>query len=115
MHADIEDIDCTSCHDPHGSDNKFMLQAGLCVKCHEDFNNTYSFLHGPVAAGYCSACHGPHLEKSENLLMASGQQLCLNCHNPGLIFKGDYHNRNNDKNCTECHNPHGGEDNHILK
>ena len=114
IHPPYREKECAGCHDQNSMGKLLLPQPGLCYQCHEDFNETYSLLHGPVAGGYCTSCHSPHMAKLEKLLLRSGQQLCLHCHNSARIFKNEIHEDIEDTNCTECHNPHGGEDRYIL-
>ncbi len=113
-HKDVGDKNCTECHNPHGGENKSLLTAGSCFKCHDNFTSGYAFLHGPVASGYCASCHGQHTSKTKNLLLRESQQLCLLCHDATTIFKNEAHKKDKKNNCTECHNPHGGQDRFFL-
>ena len=106
--------DCLSCHNPHSSDNRFMMQRGACYNCHDDKSEDYTFIHGPVSSKYCSMCHGSHASKNDKLLVRSGKDLCLNCHNPSAIAKNNEHKKTNKDDCLQCHNPHGGEDKFML-
>lgn len=108
IHDGFIDNDCMECHNPHGGDNRFVLQPGSCFKCHDNSLIIYKYTHGPVAAGYCNTCHGSHTMGVENLLIRQGQQLCLYCHAKEEVFKNDVHADIGDNDCTECHNAHGG-------
>ncbi|MDX2443213.1 MAG: cytochrome c3 family protein [Bacteroidales bacterium] len=102
--------ECASCHDQDFMGKYVLPQPELCYQCHEDFNNRYEVLHGPVAGGYCTNCHHPHFTKEENLLKRTGQELCLYCHIPGKGFNEQIHVGIENTNCIKCHNPHGGKD-----
>jgi predicted CXXCH cytochrome family protein len=108
IHDGFIDHDCMECHNPHGGNDRFVLQAGSCFKCHDNSFILYKYTHGPVAGGYCNACHGSHTMGVENLLIRPGQQLCTYCHEKEEVFKNDVHADIGDSNCTECHNAHGG-------
>jgi DmsE family decaheme c-type cytochrome len=55
----LEGGGCTSCHDPHGSDNNRLLRQpgnGLCRQCHFPVGHTTA--HGGIWAQYaCQECH----------------------------------------------------------
>ena len=83
VHSPVED-DCTICHDPHHSDNKFLLTekrlTDICFICHEDDMTTQKYVHGPVAGGDCIVCHNPHASQNEFLLTEDRLSLCFSCH-----------------------------------
>ena len=56
---------CTSCHDPHGSNQRGMLM------------NT---VHPPVAKQMCAQCHEPATSPTALKTKAQGGQLCRGCH-----------------------------------
>ncbi|MEN8118801.1 MAG: cytochrome c3 family protein [Bacteroidota bacterium] len=113
-HLNNDISNCIECHNPHGGENRYMPEKGSCYKCHEKYNEKFSYLHGPVAGEYCTTCHSPHMTKTKKLLIMQGSSLCLNCHNKELIFESDHH-KNVDKTCIDCHDPHGGEDRLFIK
>ena len=113
LHPPYKERACTNCHDRSTMGKLLKPQPELCYQCHEDFNETYGFLHGPVAGGYCTACHNPHMAKFEKLLLRQGKQLCLHCHNSARILKNEFHIDLKDTNCIRCHNPHGGENRYM--
>lgn len=105
---------CLNCHNPHGSNNRFLLTQSSCFECHENFNTTYSYVHGPVAAGLCSNCHEDHNSRQPHLLVNTTNTLCLNCHNAKDLNNTSAHQKNKKETCTSCHNPHGGSDHYLL-
>lgn len=108
------DKNCLDCHDPHTSENNFMLAEGQCYSCHEDKIADYSFLHGPVSSNYCSGCHTSHDAGTPKLLIAEGRDLCLNCHSESTLYLKPAHKVAMEKNCLDCHNPHGGENQFMM-
>lgn len=114
FHPPYLEKDCAICHDQNVMGRLLFPMPGLCYQCHENFNDQYVALHGPVDAGFCTECHNPHMNKNENLLIREGQELCFQCHTAEDIFRNETHTDIEDVNCTECHNPHGGEDRFIL-
>jgi len=85
QHAPAKDGDCVSCHKPHGSNERFLLEAGedrtpLCLSCHDGEPFKQKYMHGPAAVGSCNACHDPHESKEKALLKGNIKNLCLGCH-----------------------------------
>ncbi len=114
LHTPYKERECSKCHDRNNMDKPRLPSPELCNQCHEDFNNTYKVLHGPVASGDCTECHNPHQSKLKSLLKWSGQDICLQCHNMETLFIDEDHKEINDTSCTECHNPHGGDNINLL-
>ncbi|VAW21056.1 hypothetical protein MNBD_BACTEROID01-1748 [hydrothermal vent metagenome] len=115
FHAPYKAKECASCHDQGTMGKLLQPQPGLCFQCHDDFNNSFEALHGPVAGGYCTTCHNPHQAKERKLLVRNGEELCLYCHNPELVRDNLFHNISEETNCLTCHNPHGGENRFLIK
>jgi len=101
----VDKTGCLSCHEPHASRQKKLLNvptAALCGRCHKDTldrqarlaqkaaqENTASkikvdkgaFTHDPVSQGNCTACHAPHASDSAFLMRkASVVEGCGGCH-----------------------------------
>jgi predicted CXXCH cytochrome family protein len=113
VHKPYKEKKCEECHTP---DKRLLMpMPGLCFKCHTNFNETYSTVHGPVASGNCTNCHNQHSSKYPKLLIRQGQQLCLYCHNSPQIFSDKVHKEIEDAECTLCHNPHGGNNRYMMK
>lgn len=121
---------CTSCHNPHSSNNKKLLKAeppDLCYSCHDKKAFTKKTVHAPVAAGMCGDCHNPHAADAMFQLLKPINELCLNCHADANIGNGvhvvrgfrstghpvkekkDPVRTGRDFACTACHDPHGSE------
>jgi len=109
---------CTTCHDPHVSDNRGLLkqsQPALCLDCHED-PTSWTHVHGPAAAGDCTACHAPHESSHRPLLVRSAETLCFDCHGDvqaDLKSSSTVHPAIDD-GCTACHGPHGSNHAKLL-
>ena len=114
VHYPYGERECAMCHDENARGNMVVPEPDLCYICHEDFSDTYNYVHGPAAGGYCTACHDPHMSKEQHLLKRTGQPLCLFCHDETAVFKNEIHEGLGDISCMECHNPHGGEDRFIF-
>ena len=117
LHPPVKEGMCTTCHNPHASDQPKLLTqpAGeLCKSCHEE-QTKFKNLHGPVSAGDCTACHLPHESDTAKLLIKEGEALCIGCHTDmeAIRKKKDIHPAL-DSGCTTCHNPHGSEHAKLL-
>ena len=110
VHPPVADGDCTTCHDPHASEEPKLLTqpiAELCLTCHSD-KTEFAVVHGPASAGECVACHNPHESEIKPLLSKPVEELCFGCHEDmqGVTKKKDVHPPVLES-CTDCHNPHG--------
>lgn len=88
------EIKCTTCHDVHRKDSKFLLKDTnplFCFECHFE-KNIFSGKHSNLI---CTDCHKLHRGK-EKLLRDIN--FCKNCHKFDFHFEFD--------NCINCHNPH---------
>ncbi len=108
-------MECTACHNPHGSTNVRMLKVGnlvtdLCVSCHTEKRGPYLWDHAPVREA-CNTCHDPHGSNNERMLIAKPPILCQKCHigtrHPSTIYDGaQLANRSNrliGRGCVNCH------------
>lgn len=110
---------CTSCHDPHVSDNKKLLKAegaALCYGCHKKENFYGPIVHNPVSTGDCIGCHEPHQSDNDRLLNTPKNELCFNCHDKSAFTekKGSVHKPVADGLCAECHNPHASQNEFLV-
>ena len=76
-------IECTDCHQPHGSATDPLLTAQsnfeLCTGCHADKRGPFLWEHAPVVES-CANCHLPHGSNRDFLLSSSPPFLCQQCH-----------------------------------
>lgn len=76
-------MECTSCHNPHGSPNEKLLIAATvnetCYSCHAEKRGPFLWEHAPVAES-CSNCHDAHGSNHEKMLKTSKPRLCQQCH-----------------------------------
>ena len=84
-HMPITDgkLECSSCHNPHGSPNDKLLIASsvnqTCYGCHAEKRGPFLYEHAPVVEN-CANCHDPHGSNKEKLLKVSRPRLCQQCH-----------------------------------
>ncbi len=113
-------MECSSCHNPHGSTNVRLLKIGnwineTCVSCHAEKRGPFLYEH---AAGResCVSCHDPHGSSNERMLVAKLPMLCQRCHigtrHPSTIYDANQlaakSNRLIGRGCVNCHsNIHG--------
>jgi DmsE family decaheme c-type cytochrome len=123
-------MNCTSCHNPHGSTAEHQLRAdgkALCVSCHQDKKGPFIYEHNAQAVDGCLACHENHGSSSRNMLKdRDPRQLCLSCHTREMngagtaLGTGVPHGRGGlslqtTGDCTRCHSEiHGSNRNEYL-
>lgn len=108
-------MECTSCHNPHGSDNVKMLKVGssvneLCVSCHTEKRGPFLWDHAPVREN-CTTCHDPHGSNNERMLTAKLPMLCQRCHvssrHPATMYDqkqiNSFSTRVVGRACVNCH------------
>lgn len=112
-HKPYQEKKCMECHDENAVGELKNEEPQLCYSCHENFNNKYEKLHGPVDFGFCIVCHEPHMSENKKLQRVSGNALCFPCHVSYEVEQPDTHVEIGDDLCSKCHNPHG--ENPIAK
>lgn len=98
VHGILFGMGCVACHEPHASENLFMLYKPInefCVSCHpalEGIKRGHPVGGHPVAGPaerrrpgrelVCSSCHDPHGSAHQFMLIESklGARLCRECH-----------------------------------
>jgi DmsE family decaheme c-type cytochrome len=108
-------MECSSCHNTHGSTNAKMLRVGdsvteLCTSCHAEKRGPYLWEHAPTREG-CTTCHDPHGSNNERMLVAKLPMLCQRCHvssrHPPTIYDQTQLNKESNRllsrACVNCH------------
>ncbi len=107
-------MECTSCHNAHGSTNTKLLRkgdsiTGMCTSCHADKRGPFLWEHAPASEG-CTTCHDPHGSQNERMLVAKLPILCQRCHvatrHPSTIYDSALlatSNRLYARSCVSCH------------
>ena len=77
-------MQCTSCHNPHGTPFPRMLnQVSInqnCYSCHAEKRGPFLWEHAPVREN-CMNCHDAHGTVNDYLLKVKQPVLCIQCHN----------------------------------
>lgn len=109
-------MECSTCHNPHGSTNVRLLRRGdsvadLCTSCHADKRGPFLWEHAPARDG-CVTCHDPHGSMNERMLVSKPPILCQRCHvatrHPSTIYDtaaiaGSSGVRVFARSCVTCH------------
>ena len=108
-------LECTTCHNPHGSQNVKMLKEGnsiveACTSCHAEKRGPFLWEHAPVRES-CTTCHDAHGSNNERMLVAKLPMLCQRCHvgtrHPATIYDAtqvaNQSNRIMGRSCVNCH------------
>ena len=108
-------MECTTCHNPHGSQNIRMLREGnsineSCASCHAEKRGPFLWEHA-VGRENCVTCHDPHGSNNERMLVAKLPMLCQRCHvhsrHPATIYDStqiiNKSNRVAGRSCVNCH------------
>jgi len=124
--------DCTKCHDPHQSDNKFQLLkptsgdkgANLCLDCHKQGTNVpdKGSRHAALDMG-CDTCHTTHKvgekgkQEFDYHLTKAVPALCIDCHDvkDAALIKTHQGQPFGAATCTQCHNPHQSSEPHLMQ
>lgn len=124
--AGVSDNVCTSCHNPHASDEKDLLsdkQDRVCYSCHNDTKRfAAGSKHVHPKLDTCSDCHTSHASNNR-FFLAEGDGTCSveQCHPTQGVFTHPVGEKIIDPrskapmNCSTCHNPMGSPESSILR
>lgn len=102
-------VNCTDCHNPHGSPyERQLLQPTVnenCYTCHADKRGPFLYEHPPVREN-CLNCHDAHGSIHDQMLKVKMPLLCQQCH-IGTRHPGQLHTLRDryafNKGCVDCH------------
>jgi len=102
-------LECASCHDPHGSSGEKLIRAAsvndMCYSCHQEKRGPFLWEHSPVRED-CLTCHKAHGSNQPSLLVSRTTQLCQSCHQQGrhqTLAGLPASVWNTNKQCVNCH------------
>jgi DmsE family decaheme c-type cytochrome len=109
-------LECSTCHNPHGSQNVKMLREGnsiaeSCASCHAEKRGPFLWEHA-VGRENCVTCHDPHGSNNDRMLVAKVPMLCQRCHvhsrHPATVYDNaavgvSKSNRVVGRSCVNCH------------
>lgn len=111
---------CLSCHNPHMSDQRRLLNLPnppLCGQCHGEIVKAAQAPSGHFPASEdCLNCHQPHASEQVRLLNQPPAELCVFCHDTGdEELVGAHLGANLERlTCIACHTPHGSGNMKLL-
>jgi DmsE family decaheme c-type cytochrome len=102
-------LQCTSCHNPHGTPNdSLLLQTSVnenCYSCHAEKRGPFLWEHPPVRES-CLNCHDAHGSIQDKMLKVKVPLLCQQCHqtssHPGPAYPAMSRYAFN-QGCLHCH------------
>lgn len=114
VHVPYKDMECSTCHLPHGSVNRALLSSPvnqLCAPCHSVEDEKIKKSHGGIGVSgtECVACHSPHASAGPKLIVDYAQHApfksrsCEMCHDaPGKDGKPAL-KETPEQTCFACH------------
>ena len=114
IHIPFKDMECSTCHQPHGSVNRTLLSSPvnqLCSTCHSLEDENIKKSHGGISdmEMECTTCHSPHASANQKLISEAVQHVpfksrsCEMCHDaPGKDGSATL-KETPEKTCFVCH------------
>lgn len=97
VHAPVANWQCLDCHDPHSSEQRFLLR-------------------DPAAEAPRFASGAAGVQELQAILSFQPVgELCMSCHGGGLSLAGAIHRPVREQGCLRCHRGHDGDDHGLLK
>lgn len=118
-------MECSACHNVHGSANVKLLNAGAnidqsCTSCHQEKRGPFLWEHAPVSNS-CVTCHDPHGSNNDRMLVAKQPGICQRCHissrHPPTVYdkfvqqNSQNANKITGRSCLNCHQQIHGSNN----
>lgn len=108
-------VDCTNCHNPHGSYSESLIKTAtvneVCFQCHAEKRGPFLWEHPPVTEN-CLNCHDPHGSMNANMLTEPRPRLCQRCHNVATRHPANPRNptaiQSMNSGCANCHSQFHG-------
>lgn len=110
-HADAQSRACSSCHDPHGAGNPFLL-ADSRTYSRRGASKLQSE-HAPWKSHECEKCHDQGLGSA----ITNPDASCPSCHAPVIVqaWANDHHEPVRKGKCSWCHQPHNSTLPNLLR
>lgn len=95
--------DCTTCHNPHGSDNNRILKANYSVSNYNEYPGS-----GPNPYAMCFTCHDQNMLNEKDFKDNTGfRDENKNYHWSHVVDAGGDQDKTQGRSCRICHDPHG--------
>src|SRR5262245_4057210 len=102
-------LQCSSCHNPHGTTNdRMLLQTSVqenCYTCHAEKRGPFLWEHPPVREN-CVNCHDAHGTINDKLLKVKQPLMCQQCHQSSSHKGPAYASMSRyafNQSCLHCH------------
>lgn len=106
FHVQLEDPNCTDCHDPHASGNRLLLAD---ARTYQRRAKSMALLPSPHAGWSKDLCSNCHIPEQSNMLREDADATCLTCHdlvNEAQTRGVELHEAVSEGKCTTCHTAH---------